>query len=251
MIKKAIVVILLSLFSEKVISQELIQTDRPDLTEGVFVVDKKTLQIETGFFTGKNLDHSNNYVIPTVLLKFGIAKNLELQSIIDIISVNGNYGLSPVAIGFKANLLKEKGRRPEIALIGRAQIKNLGGEKYKINKTLTMFIVAFQNTLSDIIVIGYNVGMQWNEYEKPSAVMSVSTNFNLSNRFTLFTELFNFTNEVSILNPTLDFGGMYSFKNRFIFDGAFGKNLKGSNNQNYFFTLGFTTRFNFQGKSKN
>ena len=251
MIKKLIFLSILALISVKGLSQKLIQTDRPDQTEGVFVVDKKTLQAETGFFAGINQDQTYNYLIPTVLLKFGVAKDFELQSIIDIININGNYGLSPVALGFKANLLKEKGLRPEIAFIGRAQIKNLGREEYKINRTLTMFRIAFQNTLSNLVVVGYNVGMQWNEFEKPSAIMSVSTNFNLSKQFTLYTELFNFTSETSFLNPIFDFGGMFAFKNRFIVDGAFGKHLKSSNNQNYYFTIGFTTRFNFQKKSKN
>jgi hypothetical protein len=250
-IKKAIFGILLSIFSEKAISQELIQTDRPDQTEGVFIVDKNTLQVETGFFAGKNQDGTYNFLIPTALLKFGINKHLELQSLIDIININGKYGFSPVALGFKANFVKEKGIRPEIALISKVQIKNLGSKEYNINRTLTMFRVAFQNTLSDLVVVGYNVGMQWNEFEKPSALMSVSTNFNISKQLTLYTELFNFTSEASFLNPVFDFGGMLAFKNRFILDGAFGKYLYLSNNQNYYFTLGFTTRFNFQNKSKN
>jgi hypothetical protein len=251
MIKKVIFVILLSLFSEKVISQELIQTDRPDQTEGVFIINKRTLQVETGFFAGKNHDETYNYLIPTALLKFGINKHLELQSVIDIININGKYGLSPVAFGFKANFVKEKGIRPEIALISRVQIKNLGGKEYNINRTLTMFRVAFQNTLSDLVVLGYNVGMQWNEFEKPSYILSVSSNFNLSKQLTLYGELFNFTSEESFLNPIVDFGGMYSFKNRFIVDAAFGKHLNPSNDQNYYFTMGFTTRFNFQKKGKN
>ncbi|RIW17460.1 transporter [Algoriphagus lacus] len=249
-IKKAFLLTLLILFSEKLFSQELIQTDRPDQTEGVFVVDKKTLQIETGFFVGKNRDQTYNYIIPTTLLKYGITKNLELQSIIDVINIQGKYGVAPVALGFKANFVKEKGIRPEIALIGRAQVKNLGGQEYKINKTLTMFRVAFQNTLSDLVVLGYNFGMQWNEFEKPSYILSVTSNFNLSRQLTVYTELFNFTSEQSFLNPIVDFGGMYSFKNRFIVDAAIGKHLNPSNQQNFFFTLGFTTRFSFLKKGE-
>lgn len=240
--------VMLVLFSEKIFSQELIQTDRPDQTEGVFVVDKKTFQIETGFFAGKNQDKTHTFLTPTSLLKFGVAKNLEIQSVIDVITVNGNYGLSPVALGFKANFLKEKGIRPEISLIGRAQIKNLGSKEYNLNRTLTMFRIAFQNTLSDLLVLGYNVGMQWNEFEKPSYILSTSTNFNVSKRLTLFAEVFNFTNKESFLNPIVDFGGMYSFKNRFIVDAAFGKQFNKANNLDYYFNLGLTTRFSFRKK---
>lgn len=248
MIGKSICVILLVLLSEKVISQELIQTDRPDQTEGVFIVDKNTLQVETGFFAGKNQDGTYNYLIPTALLKFGINEHLELQSLIDIININGKYGFSPVALGFKANFVKEKGIRPEIALISRVQIKNLGSKEYNINRTLTMFRVAFQNTLSDLVVLGYNVGMQWNEFEKPSYILSVSSNFNVSKTLTLYGELFNFTSEESFLNPIVDFGGMYTIKNRVIVDAAFGKHLNPSNDQNFYLTVGLTTRFGFQKK---
>lgn len=235
---------------EKATAQDLLQTDRPDQTEGVFVVGKKTLQVETGFYAGKNRDQTHNYLIPTALIKFGIAKNLELQSLIDIININGDFGLSPVALGFKANFLKEKKNRPEISLIGRIQVKELGSKEYQINRTLSMFRIAFQNTVSDLYVVGYNVGMQWNEFEKPSYVMSVSNNFNLSKKLILFAEFFNFTSEETALNPIIDAGFLYSIKNCIILDGAFGKHLNNANNQNYYFTLGFTTRFSFLKSSQ-
>lgn len=249
MINAAGFLILLSLLPQKVISQELIQTDRPDQTEGVFIVDKNTLQVEAGFFAGKNYDGTYNYLIPTTLLKFGINKNLEIQSLIDVINVNGKYGMSPLSLGFKANFVKEKGILPEIALISRVQIKNLGGEEYNINRTLTMFRIAFQNTLSDFVVLGYNVGMQWNEFEKPSYVLSVSSNFNLSKRLTLYGEVFNISSEESFLNPIVDFGGMYIINNRIIVDASFDKYLNYSNGQNFFLTTGITTRFGFKKKN--
>jgi hypothetical protein len=234
------------LFIGKCLGQGLLQTDRPDQTEGVFIVGKKIFQIETGVLAAQNRGGKSNYLLPTTLLKYGLSDHFELQTIVDLVPENGSFGLSPVSLGFKANLAKEKGARPEIAVIGRVQVKNLSSPEFTSPKSLPMFRVAFQNTLSDVVVLGYNVGMQWNEMEKPSYILSASSNFHLSKELVLYAELFNSTRQNSLLNPIADMGLMYAIQNRFIVDASIGKYLNPNQEENLYVTVGFTTRFGYK-----
>lgn len=241
--KKLFLLSCVFLFGVKCLAQGLIQTDRPDQTEGVFIVGKKIFQLETGLLTAQNRSGERNYLLPTTLLKYGVSNNFELQTIVDLVQENGEFGLSPVSLGFKANLGKEKGARPEIAFIGRVQVKNLSGKEFNVNRSLAMFRIAFQNTLSDVVVLGYNLGMQWNEFEKPSYILSASSNFNISKELVLYAELFNFTQDNSLLNPIADMGAMYAIQNRFILDASIGKYLNPTLEEDVYLTIGFTTRF--------
>ena len=244
--KKLIFLACAFLFFGKCLGQGLLQTDRPDQTEGVFIVGKKIFQVETGILVAQNRGGQSNYLFPTTLLKYGLSENFELQSVVDLVQENGAYGLSPVSLGFKANLLKEKGARPEIAVIGRVQVKNLSTREFTSPKSLPMFRIAFHNTLSNVVVLGYNVGMQWNEFEKPSYILSASSNFHLSKELVLYAELFNSTRENSLLNPIADIGAMYAIQNRFILDASIGKYLNPNQEENLYLTVGFTTRFGYK-----
>jgi hypothetical protein len=244
--KKLLLIAFAFLFFGKCLGQSLLQTDRPDQTEGVFIVGKKIFQIETGVLAAQNRGGKSNYLLPTTLLKYGLSDNFELQTIVDLVQENGSFGLSPISLGFKANLAKEKGARPEIAVIGRVQVKNLSSREFTSPKSLPMFRVAFHNTLSNVVVLGYNLGMQWNEFEKPSYILSASSNFHLNQKLTLYTELFNHTRENSLLNPIADLGAMYAIQNRYILDASLGKYLNTNQEENLYFSVGFTTRFGYQ-----
>ena len=244
--KTLLLLSLVFLFIGKCLGQSLLQTDRPDHTEGVFSVGKKIFQIETGILATQNRSSNFSYLVPTTLLKYGLSDNFELQTVVDLVQENGSFGLSPVSLGFKANLAKEKGARPEIAVIGRVQVKNLSSREFTSPKSLPMFRIAFQNTLSEVVVLGYNVGMHWNEYERPSYILSASSNFHLNQKLTLYTELFNHTRENSLLNPIADLGAMYAIQNRYIVDASIGKYLNPNQEENLYVTIGFTTRFGYQ-----
>jgi hypothetical protein len=133
------------LFGIKCLAQGLIQTDRPDQTEGVFIVKKNTLQLESGYFHEVLKNRSSLRTLPTSLIKYGVSENFEIQSQVDISSSNGNFGLIPVSLGFKANLWKEKGVLPEFAVIGRVQMKNLGNKESRFTKNIPINRLAIQN----------------------------------------------------------------------------------------------------------
>lgn len=245
MIHKFFLLAFVFLIGGKCLAQDVIQTDRPDQTEGVFIVKKNTLQLESGYYHEILKNKSPLRIMPTSLIKYGVTENFEIQSQVDIGSLNGKFGLIPVSIGFKANLWEEKGVIPEFAVIGRVQLKNLSSKESKLTKNIPMVRLAFQNNLSPLFVLGYNLGVQWNEFENPSYVISSSLNFNLSQKTTLYAELFNETSDASFFNPIADLGAMVLVSKELIIDASFGKYLNQSEGSTYYYTLGLTTRLDF------
>ncbi len=53
-----------------------IDTDRPDQTESVFLVPKHFIQSEAGFTFTKLTTDEHEFLIPTLLSKYGITKNV-------------------------------------------------------------------------------------------------------------------------------------------------------------------------------
>ena len=103
---------LLLIVTQVLYAQETIQTDRPDQTESTSITPKSNLQLESGFFYEKTDTESRNISQPTLLIKYGVNKNLELRVGTDFNSETvyheRNSGISPVTLGFKAKIMEEK-----------------------------------------------------------------------------------------------------------------------------------------------
>lgn len=243
--KKLFLLTCIFLFGAKCLAQGLIQTDRPDQTEGVFIVKKNTLQFESGYFHEVLKNRTSLRILPTSLIKYGVSENFEIQSQMDLSSSKGNFGLIPASLGFKANLWKENGILPEFAVIGRVQLKSLGTKEFRLTKNVPMIRLAFQNNLSSLFVLGYNLGVQWDEFEKPSYIVSSSLNYNLNQKTTLYAELFNETSTAAFFNPIADLGAMVLVSKELIIDASVGKYLNQSKGSSFYYTLGLTTRLDF------
>lgn len=233
---------LLFIFCFTSFAQEPIQTDRPDQTEGVFVVPKYFLQIESAINFDKNNDNTNSFLLPTNLIKYGLFNKFELQFAIDeLFSIDRTYGTLPIAVGFKANLFHGTKYIPEIALISRLQFKTWSKKEYEVSKNLSMYRLAFQNVISDKYSIGYNFGMNWEEFSnQPSLIFAISNSYNISAKTSLFAEIYNIKNML-INQQIIDIGIVQQLSKHFIVDCAFGKHLNNIE-RNYYITIGVTTR---------
>ena len=236
------IIIIVTFLCLQSIAQEPIQTDRPDQTEGVFIVPKHYLQIESAVNFEKNNDNTNSFLLPTNLIKYGLLNKFEIQMAIDELFSNDRiYGTLPIAIGFKANLFHGTKYIPEIALISRLQFKSWSKNEYQISKNLPMFRLAFQNVITKKYSIGYNFGMNWEEFSnQPSIILAISNSYNISAKTALFAEIYNIKNTL-VNQQILDFGIVQQLSNQFILDCAFGKHLNNIE-RNYYMTIGITTR---------
>jgi hypothetical protein len=211
----------------------------------VFIIKKNTIQLESGFYHEVLKSKSSLMFVPTSLIKFGVSKNFEFQTQVDLTTLNGRAVLSPLSLGFKANLWKEKGVIPEFAIIGRLQLKDLGSKESRMTKNLPLLRLAFQNNLSPLFVLGYNLGIHWSELEKPSYIVSSSLNYHLNKKATLYAELFNETSTATFFNPIADLGAMVLVSKELIIDASIGKYLNESKGSSFYYTLGLTTRLDF------
>src|SRR5690606_23765634 len=144
---------------------EPIQTDRPDQTETPSLTPIKMFQIETGFGYEKIDDYNNQYIIPTVLWKYGISENFELRLITEF-HKNENLntykdGIPPVLIGCKIRISKEKGILPKTSLIGHLGLPSLAKTEYKNDYLAPEFRFVMQHTLSEKFSFSYNLGAEW------------------------------------------------------------------------------------------
>jgi hypothetical protein len=230
-------------------AQERIDTDRPDQTESALTVPKKYFQGEFGF--GKENLKGNNYnlIHPTFLLKYGLSKRIELR-------LEGNFlseyvqlipnpktttNLEPIEIGTKVSLFEEKFILPKTSLIVHVGLPFAGSNFDKKQDVFASFRFTCQNSLTDNIGLGYNVGAEWDGYNnKPAWLYTFSPNFNISKKWYAYVEAFGFYEEKS-WKHNLDGGIAYYVSDNTKIDLSGGFGLGSSLLKNYF-SLGFSFR---------
>lgn len=97
-----------------------ISTDRPDQSESPYLMDKGYFQVEAGV-TSENDEpvkdfKTNTLSAPSILLRYGIAKNVELRGGIEIINSKttigststSENGMGPILAGTKNKALQRK-----------------------------------------------------------------------------------------------------------------------------------------------
>jgi hypothetical protein len=243
-------IILILLVSGPLIAQtQRIDTDRPDQTESALTVPKKYFQGEFGF--GKENFEGNNYnfIHPTFLLKYGLSKRLELR-------LEGNFlseyvqlipnpktttSLEPLEIGTKVSLFEEKGILPKTSLIVHLGLPFSGSNVDNDQHLFPSFRFTLQNSLTDNIGIGYNLGAEWNGYDnKPAWLYTFSPNFNIGKKWYAYVEAFGFY-EANAWQHNFDAGIAYYLSNDTKADLSGGFGLGSSLLKNYF-SLGFSFR---------
>ena len=231
-----------------------IDTDRPDQTESVGIVPKKWMQFEMGFMketerTYRTLKDSY-FQHPSLLTKYGLAKCFELRLITEVATikeenVNGTNiktGISSVQLGGKVNLFGEKGIRPKISLLAHYDFARLR-TMYKDSVDGFNFRFTMQHTLSKVISLGYNLGMEWDRFGSPPAyIYTFSPGFNIGEKWYAYIEAFGFIWKDYSPENSIDGGVAYHINDHLKLDvsGGFGLNKKAPD---YYFALGASFRF--------
>lgn len=230
-------------------AQERIDTDRPDQTESAFTVPKKYFQGEFGF--GKeNFDgHSYNLIYPTFLLKYGVSNRVELR-------LEGNFlseyvhlipnpktttNLEPIEIGTKVSLFEEKGLLPKTSLIAHVGLPFAGSNVDRTQRLFPSFRFTCQNSITEKIGLGYNVGAEWDGYHnQPAWLYTFSPNFSIGKKWYAYVEAFGFC-EQKLWQHNLDGGIAYYISNDTKIDLSGGFGVGRSILKNYF-AIGFSFR---------
>ncbi len=231
-----------------------IDTDRPDQTESPGIVPKKWMQFEMGFMklsekTSTGLKDSY-YQHPTLLTKYGLAKCFELRLITELATIreenvngtNVKTGIGSVQLGGKVNFFDEKGIRPKISLIAHYDFARLR-VLYKDSVDGLNFRFTMGHTISKVIGISYNLGMEWDRLgSTPAYIYTFSPGFNISEKWYAYIEAFGFIWEHDAPANNIDGGVAYNVNDNFKLDvsGGFGIN---KNAPDYYFAVGASFRF--------
>lgn len=214
--------------------QEIISTDRPDQSEGVYTMPKGILQVETGL-TSRSKD-----LVSDTSLRYGVGKTTEIRFSSDI-QHYGNTSIENIGISAKQRIYTSNSWLPSITAVG--YLNHTPNEDKKWSTDLTM---AFEHSISEKFSFDWNIGV--NQQFKGFIYTSI-LNFSPIETLNIFAEYFlNFGNIQA--NHNLDFGVMYAINPNFQVDIALGQSIF-SNDRNPFAVVGFSYRFKKLKKYQN
>ena len=237
-----------------------ISTDRPDVTESPYLMDKGFFQIEAGLISQHDKPstgvETNELSAPLILLRYGIAKNVELRAGIDYtgskVTINdsstSSSGLSPLFVGTKINLFHEKGSMPETALLLGITLPFKENSEFQSDYIGASFRFAMTNNLSKRFSLSYNLGGLFGA-DSPGATgfYSVSLGVSATKKLSAFAELYGFLPEKTSPDHRFDGGLAYLIMKNIQADVSAGIGISESS-PDYF--IGFGLLIGFQNKNK-
>ena len=261
--KTFILIILVFKLFETYAQNDVIEIDRLGKSNTPFTIPKKWAQFESGFLKQTDKDPQSNSIDkyfqhPLFLGRYGLSNRIEARLITEWVSekristpIRVQYtGINTFQLGFKANFIKEKGIRPEIALIAHYSFNSL---RTLTGKTDTIdganFRFAFQHTLNKNLLLNYNVGMEWEIFRnEPTYIYTFSPRFKFEDNWCAFIEVFGYIWKKYKPEHSISAGLSYNINDNFRIDAAGGLKLNKRTPDN-FYTLGCSFRFNTNNKN--
>lgn len=230
-----------------------IQPDRPDQTESPNIIPLKSFQIEAGFVYEADKNNGanvKNISYPSVLLRYGMLNNLEFRMEVENSMTENEEGgqttsikgIKPVSLGLKVNICEEKGLRPSTGIIINLSLPNLASKELKANNLGSSINFAFENSITEKLSLGYNLGSSWNgNTTEASLFYTMSLGYSICKCVSAFVEGYGFMPENSSSDHRFDFGvSLFPVKN-FSLDASAGFGIT-SNAPDYFINGGFSLR---------
>jgi hypothetical protein len=175
-----------------------IETDRPGISEGAFLVPKGYFQMEHGFSI-EDTDPGFIYSYPSSLWAYGVNENFEIRLKTQFITIQKEpnpdlNGWLPLAAGFKSKLTDQHGVLPKISFIGEMTFPGIVSADLETTYFAPRLILVFHHHVSDFLSIDYNGGAEWDgETGEPNFLYSFEPSINIFRRIGLFAEVYGST----------------------------------------------------------
>lgn len=229
-------------------------TDRPDATEASSTVGAGVLQLETGgFYTSfeENDFKTEIFTYNTSIIRYGIFNNFELRVGWNFqetrFTTNGMElpnvlsGVSPLLVGMKTEITKEKGWIPEIALIGHLFLPLSASTDYRPESTGADFRFSLSHTLNERSSIAYNVGGAWGrDTAEVAYIYTLAYSYSVTRRFGFYVEVYGDFPEDASANHLWDVGATYLLSPDFQLDATLGRSF--TKGQDILLSTGFSYR---------
>ena len=191
-------------------SDETINTDRPDQSEGVYTLPKGQFQIENGYVFSKE-DSSAN-----LMLRYGLIPNTEIR-------LEGDFDLrtpdfSSTTFSVKQRLYESEQRFiPSLGLIGYGQYSKTDAKAYTFDACL-----AFESSLTDALSLAYCASSS-GQFENLDVTAQI--NYAPNNKFWTFVEYYASYNGTRAPEHNINAGIAYLLKPNFQIDLSGGRTL--------------------------
>ncbi|MFA9391803.1 MAG: transporter [Prolixibacteraceae bacterium] len=166
--------------------------DRPDMTESAYTITKGHLQFESGVDISKDAIDETTLTYNSSLLRYGLNNKAELRLGVELYKTFwGDYSknLVPIYLGTKIRLVEKNGKIPQIALIVAtgAELQKAGIRS--ILELTPGAIFTFENSLTDNISIGYNLGIEYsNLAQEITGILSASLGIGMGEHSGVYVE---------------------------------------------------------------
>ena len=229
-------------------AQEVIFTDRPNVTDAVGVLNKGTMQVELGYLNLKSGDgaaESNFSTIPNFSFKYGLTDKIELRlltnyAISDNPGVDEVSGLTPITFSPKFFLLEQNGIIPKTTLAAGLTFPDVGEEAFQVQDMNYNFRILFEyqfNKLTWTNSLGYDF------LDNDISVLAYTSvlGYPITDKLGSFLELYGYNDsETNLDAQNLDFGLTYLISNKVQIDAIYGFNIDSNEDSSLFgFGLGY------------
>ncbi len=223
-----------------------INTDRPTQSASAIVLPKGAFQLEAGFLSERPNSKIDAFNVQYVnaLFRFGLLEGVEIRLTQNYLGYHTTgskvNGMSPTTLGTKIHLLNENDGLPQISIIGQITLPN-GSGFFQAKKATQELRFNFQNTLSDRLSLGYNLGVAWDNDGLVSlytAVLGISFSDNL----TFFLEPYGFLAKDTPHDSRFNTGLIYVVSDNFQLDISAGNGLT-KRAPDYFVSFGAAVLF--------
>jgi len=223
--KKILFAAIILICSYGLAAQNVINTDRPDQSDGTHIVEKNLIQVETGLQFSK-FDEATTGFDNVTLIRFGVTRHFEVRLLNQYSVINdiGNTsGFRPPTISFKNQICDQKGLLPKITFVSYFRLPVTISPAFKGDHLGYTFTLAGRHDLTSKIKIYSNLGFNRDqESTDTNYLATLEANYNVSDRFSCFVEYFGSYAANSSSSNGMDIGFIYAFKNNFAVDLAVG-----------------------------
>ncbi|MFN5184086.1 MAG: transporter [Bacteroidota bacterium] len=212
---------------------EPINTDRPDQSDGAYILNKGNLQIEEGLFFDKE-SSLNNF-----MLRAGITNSTELRLLIDAGTVGSEFVVLPIGFSFKQSIFKQKKYIPAITLSGYFRHDKLASSNIRTDNYSYFLNFVFQYDIGERWSTGFNAGTT--DYLN-NLIFTSSTSYSASEKITFFCEYFSKFEKGRNPQHNFDGGILFLVNKKMQLDIAYATSLLRDDAYQYV-TIGFSYRF--------
>ena len=205
--------------------QDIINTDRPDQSDGTHLLHKGQLQIETGLQYSR-LDEFTRGFDNQTLIRYGVNKEFEIRLLnqYSVVRDSGSIsGIQPLTVSFKNQLCKQHGILPKLTLVSYFKLPVTISKDFRGDHFGYSFVLAGRNELSSKLKLYTNVGISQDQQSTGiSYPTAVELNYGATDKFSAFIEYFGSYGPNLAASNGLDLGCIYALKNNFAIDLAVG-----------------------------